>query len=98
MPWAVPEFPAIALGILKSCIAERLPGTEIDVEYANLAYSTWITGQPGFGDFDGDDYQFFVDSYFLGLGDWVCAASLHGVTEWRVEEYAEFASDAIPAD
>ena len=97
MPWAVPELPAIALGILKNCVVERLPGIEVGVEYANLSYSTWITEQPGFGDFDGEDYQFFVDSYFLGLGDWVFAASLHGVPEWRVEEYAEFAGAETPA-
>ncbi|MEO3783976.1 RiPP maturation radical SAM C-methyltransferase [Actinocorallia sp. B10E7] len=94
MPWAVVEFPSIAHGILKRRLADTLPQAEVEVLYANLEYATWAAEEHGI---TAADYKYFVDSYALGFGDWVFAASLHGTDRWRVEEFTDLAAGQIPS-
>lgn len=85
MPWSSVDSPSLALGILKGCIARNFPGVETQVIHGNLDYVDWITSRC---DFNFDDYQHYaLDTYFLGVGDWVFSSALYDDPEWRNDEF-----------
>jgi ribosomal peptide maturation radical SAM protein 1 len=95
MPWAAPDFPSLALGILKQELS-GLDDIEVSTIYANIDYADWVSARSPFnyGDhihlFTYRDYVFFsVGTYLLGLGDWIFSSALYDDPSWRVAELRE---------
>ncbi len=87
MPWALIDVPSLALGILRRSAQAAVPDAEIDVMHANLDYVDWVTER---GDFTVQDYYFYsLETYFLGVGDWVFSSALYDDPQWRVAELTE---------
>jgi ribosomal peptide maturation radical SAM protein 1 len=87
MPWALIDVPSLALGILRRSAQTAVPDAEVEVMHANLDYVDWITER---GEFTVLDYYFYsLETYFLGVGDWVFTSALYDQPEWRVAELTE---------
>lgn len=86
MPWAPIDLPSLALGILKRCIDDDVPGARAEVLHANIDYVDWINARSR--EFSPADYSYYaLDSYFLGCGDWVFSAALYDDDTWRIPEF-----------
>jgi ribosomal peptide maturation radical SAM protein 1 len=85
MPWSSIDNPSLALGILKGSITKNVADASAQIIHGNLDYVDWITSRC---DFNFEDYQHYaLDTYFLGVGDWVFSSALYEDPEWRVDEF-----------
>lgn len=92
-PWAELERPSLALGILKNCVEQTVPGAAVDVLNLNLDYVDWITRRVSV---ELRDYNFIaLDGYFQGYGDWVFSSALYDDPHWRVEEFLALHADSF---
>ncbi|WP_426749394.1 RiPP maturation radical SAM C-methyltransferase [Myxococcus sp. Y35] len=88
MPWHSLDTPSLAIGILhervKLC---RNPHEVVDI-YANLKWAEFLHQRSG-GRVSIRSYTNVSDrGIWGGMGDWLFAPALHGVSEWKQEEYA----------
>jgi ribosomal peptide maturation radical SAM protein 1 len=92
MPWALVDFPSLALGILRSAVTAQVPDAEVTVVHANLDYFDWAVAQDLI---TFEDYQYYsVDSYYAAIGDWVFASALYDDPHWRTDALLGTASMA----
>lgn len=96
MPWAALEVPSLALGILRGRVVDAVPGSDVEVCYANIAFTDWASERIGYS---VPSYNHVAQAtYFIGVGDWVFSSALYGDPYWREAEFVASRRELLPPE
>lgn len=90
VPWQALDYPSLAIGVLTRIAQDK--GHTVAAQYGNLRFADMLCREDVLS--VPDYLRVAENGFYLGLGDWIFSAPLHGADTWKVDEYRPLVDDA----